>query len=88
MKVSLCYYRGTSRIRNTLLLEDPTVGLSRDPWWSWGKGLFLMSEVSLSDLEFSHTQLVVVEVRYFSVRCFSQRMIDFEVYDFAHCVDK
>jgi len=40
-------YRGTSLIRNTPLLEPYSRTIPRVIWWSWGGGLFLMSEVPL-----------------------------------------
>ena len=40
-------YRGTSLIRNTSLLGPYSRTIPRLSWWSWGGGLFLMSEVPL-----------------------------------------
>jgi len=40
-------YRGTSLIRNTPLLGPYSRTIPKVIWWSWGGGLFLMSEVPL-----------------------------------------
>ena len=40
-------YRGTSLIRNRAPLGPYTRTMPRVLWWSWGGGLFLMSEVLL-----------------------------------------
>ena len=40
-------YRGTSLIRNTPLLGPYSRTIPVVIWWSWGGGLFLMSEVPL-----------------------------------------
>ena len=40
-------YRGTSLIRNTPLLGPYSRTKPRVLWWSWGGGLFIMSEVPL-----------------------------------------
>ena len=42
-----CLYRGTWLIRNTPLLGTYNRTMSTVLWWSWGGGLFLMSEVPL-----------------------------------------
>ena len=43
--VMLVLHRGNSLIRNTPLLEPYSRAILRVIWWSWGGGLFLMSEV-------------------------------------------
>jgi len=40
-------YRGTSLIRNSAPLGPYSRNMPRALWWSWGGGLFLMSEVPL-----------------------------------------
>ena len=40
-------YRDTSLIRNTSLLEPYSRNIPEVLWWSYGEGLFLMSEVPL-----------------------------------------
>jgi len=40
-------YRGTSLIKNNPLLGPYSRTMNRALWWSWGKGLFFMSEVFL-----------------------------------------
>jgi hypothetical protein len=39
--------RGTSLIRNCFLLGPYSKPMPRAPWWSYGKGQFLMSKVPL-----------------------------------------
>jgi len=43
-------YRCTSLIRNSAPLEPYSRNMPRTLWWSWGGGLFLMSEVPLYNL--------------------------------------
>ena len=40
-------YRGTSLIRNSAPPGPYSMNMSRALWWSYGEGLFLMSEVPL-----------------------------------------
>ena len=40
-------YRGTSLIRTSAPLGPYSRTISRAIWWSWGKGLLLMSEIPL-----------------------------------------
>ena len=54
-------YRGTSLIENITPLGPYSRAMPRALWWSWGGGLFLISEVPLYGLK-THVWVVRVGV--------------------------